>query len=141
VLFDLRSPAPCAYVGRPMSEERYPCPCCGHLVFDGPPGSEDICLVCFWEDDRNQLRWPSLAGGANAVSLLEAQKNFATFGAIEQRFASDVSPPTENQPLDPTFRPIAVTDNFEAPDESAPWPEDSTTLYYFRPTFWRGVVN
>ena len=75
------------------------------------------------------------------MSLLEAQKNFATFGAIEQRFASDVSPPTENQPLDPTFRRIASTDNFEAPDESAPWPDDLTTLYYFRPTFWRRVVN
>jgi hypothetical protein len=98
-----------------MSEQRYPCPCCGHLVFEEPPGSEDICLVCFWEDDLNQLRWPALAGGANAVSLLEAQKNFRDAGAIEARFAGDVRPPTEAEPRDPELRPIDETDVFETP--------------------------
>jgi len=29
----------------------YPCPCCGYLVFTEPPGSYDICSICFWEDD------------------------------------------------------------------------------------------
>ena len=120
-----------------MADSRYPCPCCGHLVFSEPPGSEDICLVCFWEDDLNQLRWPAFAGGANAVSLIEAQRNFSEFGAIEERFAGDVRAPTADEPKDPEWRPIAGTDPFEAADESAPWPNDPTTLYYWRATFWR----
>ncbi len=124
-----------------MSEQRYPCPCCGHLVFEGPPGSDDICLICFWEDDLNQLRWPALAGGANTVSLIEAQKSYAGVGAIEPRFAGDVRKPTDEDALDPDFRPITASDPFEAPDDSAPWPEDKTTLYYWRPTFWRKVLN
>src|SRR4051794_37332736 len=120
-----------------MSEKRYPCPCCGHLAFAEPPGSDDICLVCFWEDDMMQLRWPQLAGSTNAVSLAEAQRNFAQFGASEQRFTGDVRAPTADEPLDPGWRPIRSSDSFEAPDESAPWPEDRTRLYYWRPTFWR----
>jgi hypothetical protein len=106
-------------------------------VFAEPPGSEDICLICFWEDDLNQLRWPTFAGGANAVSLVSAQYNFQQHGAIEQRFAGDVRPPTADEPRDPDWRPISASDSFEEADESAPWPEDPTRLYYWRPTFWR----
>ena len=120
-----------------MSDVRFPCPACGHQVFAEPPGSDDICLVCLWEDDLTQLRWPALAGGKNEVSLAEAQRNIATHGAIEERFAGDVRPATEEEPLDAGFRPITPDDPFEAPDDSAPWPEDATVLYYWRPTFWR----
>jgi hypothetical protein len=115
----------------------YPCPCCGHLVFEEPPGSDDICMICFWEDDVMQLRWPQLAGVTNAVSLLEAQRNFARLGASEQRFAGDVRPPTATERLDEGWRPIQENDRFEEPEDSAPWPEDRTRLYYWRPTFWR----
>ncbi len=59
---------------------RYPCPCCGHLVFAEGPGSYDICEICFWEDDNVQLRWPTMDGGANAVSLVEGQWAFARTG-------------------------------------------------------------
>jgi hypothetical protein len=124
-----------------MSEQRYPCPCCGHLVFSEAPGSDDICLVCFWEDDVTQLRWPNLSGGANAVSLLEAQRSFAKIGAIEETFVNDVRPPTAEEPLDPEWRPISDSDVFEAPDESAPWPEDKTALYYWRRNYWRAQTQ
>ncbi|HYO98435.1 MAG TPA: CPCC family cysteine-rich protein [Polyangiaceae bacterium] len=120
-----------------MSEKTYPCPCCGHVVFEEPPGSDDICLVCFWQDDVMQLRWPQLGGSANAVSLEEAQRNFLRLGASEARFSGDVRPPAADEPLDSTWRPIDPSDAFEAPDDSAPWPDDSTTLYYWRRTFWR----
>lgn len=121
----------------PMTEQRFPCPACGHLVFDDKPGSDDICLVCLWEDDLTQLRWPALGGGKNEVSLREAQRNIKKLGAIEERFVGDVRPPTEQEPLDPTWRPIDDSDSFEGPDDSAPWPEDPTALYYWRPTYWR----
>jgi hypothetical protein len=120
-----------------MTEPRFPCPACGHRVFAEPPGSDDICLVCLWEDDLTQLRWPELAGGKNAVSLAEAQRTIVAYGAIEQRFAGDVRPATAEEPLEPGWRPIQSFDPFEAADDSAPWPEDGTTLYYWRPTFWR----
>ncbi|MGX1964083.1 CPCC family cysteine-rich protein [Streptomyces sp. CB02115] len=38
------------------------------------PGSYKICPVCFWEDDGAQFRWPTMGGGANKVSLIEAQR-------------------------------------------------------------------
>ncbi len=51
----------------------YPCPACGFLVFEEPPGSYDICRICGWEDDHVQMVHPSLRGGANRESLQEAQ--------------------------------------------------------------------
>jgi hypothetical protein len=121
----------------PMSDDVYPCPCCGHLVFEEPPGSDDICMICFWEDDVTQLRWPWLAGATNAVSLVEAQRNVIRLGASEERFVGDVRPATPTEPIDEGWRPITDQDRFEKPEDTAAWPEDRTRLYYWRPTFWR----
>jgi Cysteine-rich CPCC len=115
----------------------YPCPCCGHLVFEEPPGSGDICLICFWEDDADQLRFPTLEDATNVVSLAAAQANYAKFGAIEERFAGDVRKPTADDARDPEFRPIQPSDDFEEPGTSEPGPETSAALYYFRADFWR----
>jgi len=115
----------------------YPCPCCGHLVFEAPPGSDDICMLCFWEDDATQLRFPDLGNQTNFVPLAEAQQNYAQFGAIEQRFAGDVRKPTAEDGRDPDFRPIGPNDSFEEGPSEAEGPSDSTALYYWRPTFWR----
>ena len=41
----------------PTSGREYPCPCCVYLMFGAPPGSYDICKICFWEDDLSQLRF------------------------------------------------------------------------------------
>ena len=46
-----------------------PCSCCGYLVVDELPGPDDICPICFWEDDVSQLRFP-MTTGANHVSLI-----------------------------------------------------------------------
>ncbi|MDQ2800416.1 MAG: hypothetical protein M3Y13_12345, partial [Armatimonadota bacterium] len=53
---------------------KYPCPCCGFLVFDTPTGGYELCPLCDWEDDNVQLRYPGLRGGANGKSLWEAQQ-------------------------------------------------------------------
>ena len=53
----------------------YPCPVCGFLVFDEPPGSYAICEICGWEDDHVQLTHPTMRGGANGGSLLEYQRD------------------------------------------------------------------
>ena len=121
---------------RPM---RYPCPCCGHLVFEEPPGSYDICSICFWEDDDVQLRWPDMAGGANTSSLIESQRNFAEFGAVERRSVEYVRPAREDEEIERGWRTIDLSVHKFEPigvhDES--WPDDKTVLYYWRPTFWK----
>jgi rubredoxin len=38
---------------------RYACSCCGYLTLDEqPPGTFDICPVCWWEDDPVQFDDP-----------------------------------------------------------------------------------
>jgi hypothetical protein len=81
--------------------DKKPCPCCGYLVFAEPPGSYEICPICFWEDDELQLRFPTLEGGANSPSLIQAQKNFVEFGACEKRFQKNVRTPNETHEKNP----------------------------------------
>jgi hypothetical protein len=120
----------------------FPCPCCGYLVFGEGPGSYDICDICFWEDDNVQLRWPLLDGGANKVSLAQAQRNYVDIGTSEERLRRHVRPPRPDERVDPGWRPIDLNiDQFEQYTAGAdvrrrPWPEDYTTLYWWRPTFW-----
>lgn len=120
-------------------EELYPCPCCGHLMFSEPPGSHEICSICFWEDDAVQLRWPDGGGGANRPSLRESQRNVMRFGAMEQRFVGTVRRPGAGDRVDDGWRPIdGDRDPFEPRGvQERPWPEDRTVLYWWRPTFWR----
>jgi hypothetical protein len=62
---------------------KYPCPCCGlHTLDEQPPGTYEICLVCWWEDDRLQYEDPTYRGGANDESLNEAREAFRRTGAI-----------------------------------------------------------
>jgi hypothetical protein len=123
-------------------DESYPCPCCGHLTLSQPPGSYEICPVCFWEDDNVQLRWPTWAGGANKPSLIDAQRNFAAISACEERVLKHVRPPAQDEPGETGWRPIVDHDNFEAAGvKEANWPEDLTVLYWWRPTFWRSRLG
>ncbi|KDN20012.1 CPCC family cysteine-rich protein [Amycolatopsis rifamycinica] len=118
---------------------KYPCPCCGHRTYTERPGSYEICSVCFWEDDDIQLRWPDRPGGANSLSLIDAQRAYAEMGAMEYRFTGIVRMAAPDEPLDDGWRPIDLTvDDFEPMGTGhAPWPADPTALYWWRPTFWR----
>ncbi|WP_456240065.1 CPCC family cysteine-rich protein [Actinopolyspora lacussalsi] len=119
-------------------EGAYPCPCCGYLVHDSPPGSYDICQICSWEDDPVQLRWPWYSGGANSESLVEAQSEYRTDihagrSRLSKWFAK--KGPSKGS----GFRPIdPEVDNFDSSDDTQDeWPEDSTRLYWWRSSFWR----
>lgn len=124
----------------------YPCPCCGYLVFDEPPGSYYICPYCFWEDDRYQLEYATTHDGVpNNVTLLEAQRNYQRFGACLEDMRPHVRKPPPDAPRDPAWRPIdPERDSFEDWDADEDWnaetrvraPADAD-LYYWRPTFWR----
>lgn len=116
-----------------MSEPAFPCPCCGYLVFAEGPGSYDICPICFWEDDPVQLRWPSFAGGSNRPSLIESQSNFRVHGAMEARSIGNVRPATESEARDEQWRLFDPTTDTEEPwSAQDPWPDDYTSLYYWR---------
>jgi hypothetical protein len=79
---------------------KFPCPCCGFKTFDeSPPGTFDICPVCFWEDDNVQFYDPNYKGGANRVSLNEARNNFKNYGAKEVRCISYVRKPTPEEKI------------------------------------------
>jgi hypothetical protein len=126
----------------PDGPGRYPCPCCGYLVFDDGPGSYDVCPICFWEDDLVQLRFADMAGGANAVSLRERQRNYATVGACEEGAVGYVRQPTADDQRDAGWRPLdPAQDNIEdirtVTNAAQTYPEDLTKLYYWRDTYWR----
>lgn len=118
----------------------FPCPCCGYLIFDEPPGSYDICEICFWEDDALQLEFATtLDGGANSMTLEDAQKAFAqTTAKSAGRIAYTRAPrPTDRR--DPEWRPIdRHRDRFPIWDSKEPprVPEPDERLYYWRSTFW-----
>jgi hypothetical protein len=83
----------------------FPCPCCGYKTFgQEPDGSYEICPVCFWEDDPVQLADPDYAGGANSVSLRQAQRNFAVFGACEETMVRHVRKPTPEEARDQNWK-------------------------------------
>jgi hypothetical protein len=86
---------------------RYACPCCGHKTLDeGPPGTYDICPVCFWEDDPVQFDDPDYEGGANRPSLRQAQTNFLRFGASEERRRASVRKPRLGEERPDDWRPL-----------------------------------
>ncbi|TCI31547.1 hypothetical protein EVJ33_00260 [Exiguobacterium sp. SL-10] len=86
----------------------YTCPCCGYKTLnEEPPGTYDICGICFWEDDGVQFNDPDYEGGANTVSLRQAQQNYARFGVSELLFSDSVRQPTDHDVKDPKWRPFA----------------------------------
>ncbi|MGW0424379.1 CPCC family cysteine-rich protein [Streptomyces sp. NPDC003015] len=117
----------------------YPCPCCGYLVLDDGPGGYEICRICRWEDDPGQLRSPWLPDGTNRPSLMEAQRSFAEIGVSDPRRRQWATAPLASDERDAGWRPFEVELD-GGPDqrtESGYWPQDRTTLYWWRPRYWR----
>jgi hypothetical protein len=76
----------------------FACPCCGYpTLSEKPPGTFAVCPVCFWEDDDAQFRDPAFAGGANSVSLNDARRNFAAYGASAEDLRTKVRAPTDEE--------------------------------------------
>jgi hypothetical protein len=124
------------------TKSEFPCPCCGYLTFGEPPGSDDICDVCGWENDFSMLRFPTMGGGANHPSLKSAQRNFAKFGVSDPRLRSKPRQQAGDVERDAAWRPIdLILDNVEEPlagvDYGVTYPKDRTELYYWRPNYWR----
>jgi hypothetical protein len=87
-------------VVRPGGGGPYPCPCCGYLTLE-ERGGDEICPVCFWEDDGQYDHDADVVrGGPNyELSLSQARSNFQRIGAASERVSSFVRPPrTEEIP-------------------------------------------
>lgn len=59
-------------------------------IEEEPPDTYEICNICYWEDDEVQFNNHDFEGGANEVSLRQAQRNFIAFGACEECFVQSV---------------------------------------------------
>lgn len=74
------------------------CPCCGFLTLsEPPPGTFEICPVCYWEDDDVQFNDPNYTGGANQDSLNQARQNFKKFGTSSMKYFGEVRKPYPNE--------------------------------------------
>ncbi|MES2776391.1 MAG: CPCC family cysteine-rich protein [Bacteroidota bacterium] len=81
------------------------CPCCGFMTLSPQAsGSYEICHVCFWEEDLVQTNNPDYSGGANTISLKEAQTNFIKFAACTKELKAHVTPPGIDEPKDPYWK-------------------------------------
>jgi len=128
-------------------QDKFPCPCCGHLVFDREPGYHQVCPICLWEDELAQLRFPTMPGVSNSVSLVDAQSNYQRFGVAERKNQGQGREALDSEAVEEGWRPIdPLIDNLEQPTSgedystSYPW-TNTTVLYYWRPTYWRRVVG
>lgn len=91
-----------------------PCPCCGYKTLsEAERGSGEICPVCYWEDDEDQAQDPDLEGGANVVSLRQAQLNYEEFCACEPESRKFVRLPAPEEARDADWEPLADTENPE----------------------------
>lgn len=123
--------------------KKFPCPCCGYLVFTTEPGSYQVCPICLWQDNLAQLRFPLMPGGANTVSLETAQQNFVACGAAEKRNAGLAREPFNDEQREASWRALdPQRDNIEEPQRGIDYADsypimDTTVLYYWRDTYWR----
>jgi hypothetical protein len=71
----------------------WPCVCCGYFTLSKPTGSSDeICQVCYWQDDAVDNRDTDVLG-PNRVSLSVARENYERSGAHEERWLPHVRRP------------------------------------------------
>lgn len=83
-----------------------------------------------------------MAGGANRVSLIDAQANFAALGESEPGVRPRVRPAGARDVRDPLWRPVdlavdAIEDPIPGRDYGTDYPEDRSDLYYWRRNYWR----
>jgi hypothetical protein len=115
----------------------YPCPCCGHLTVNDER-TYDLCDVCFWENDLDQLANPTSSKGANGYSLIDGQETFIRVGASHKTFLQKVRAPNESEPIEAGWRPVDLSiDRFE-PELAVIGVERWIlgTQYYWRANYW-----
>ena len=59
------------------------CPCCDYYSLQSR-GSYEICAICYWEDDGQDLDRLDAVSTPNHITLREARRNFERYGACDQ---------------------------------------------------------
>jgi hypothetical protein len=106
-------------------------------VFNGPPGTEELCPICGWRDDLMHLRFPLFSGMPNGISLVDAQLNYSLIGAKYPDSLKSVRFADAADERDADWRaidldidqPETIPVDFDGLSE----PEDPTSLYYWLP--------
>ncbi|MDY2588532.1 CPCC family cysteine-rich protein [Winogradskyella aquimaris] len=90
---------------RSQANGRFYCECCGYNTLNEKPnGTYQICTTCYWEDDPIQSAEPDYEGGANRVSLNQAKRNFAEFGACERDMIKNVNKVHKDDIRNPKYK-------------------------------------
>ena len=79
-------------------QTRFRCLCCGYRTLEAP-GAQQLCPVCWWEDDGQDDKNASVARLTvnGELSLAEARTNFLRCGAAHPRFLPYVRKPLESE--------------------------------------------
>jgi hypothetical protein len=89
------------------------------------------------------LRFPAFNGMPNGISLVDAQMNYSVIGAKDPSALKNVRFPAAEDVRDPDWRPIDldIDDPARLPVDfdGLPEPEDTTTLYYWLPSYWQSA--
>ncbi|MFP7474185.1 CPCC family cysteine-rich protein [Niallia taxi] len=83
--------------------KKFTCPCCGYKTLNERDNWE-TCQVCKWMDDEIQSYEPDI-GGANKVTLREAQKNFKEIGRADRINYHSKGDPTSKYEKDDNWKP------------------------------------
>jgi cysteine-rich CPCC protein len=80
------------------AEKAYRCPCCRYKTLHSR-GDDEICPVCFWEDDgQDDHDADEVRGGPNGLlSLAEARIAFKQYGVYDTRFRENVRLPLPDE--------------------------------------------
>jgi hypothetical protein len=112
-----------------VKDDLYPCPCCGWMTLDGQPGTDEFCAVCGWQDDVAQLRFPTMGGGANRLSLVEAQFAYAQSSSSDSVTAGRLRD-SEWRLVNPEIDAIEVPE--PGKEYGMTYASDPRTYYYWR---------
>ena len=76
----------------------YRCPCCSHRTLH-ERGGDEICPVCFWQDDGQDDHDADIVrdGPNNELSLTAARENYRRIGAADPRRLSHIQPATNEE--------------------------------------------
>lgn len=83
------------------------CQCCGYKTIE-EKNNYEICPICFWEDDIYQNENQFSNGGANKISLVNAQMNFIKFACCDKQFEKNVRKIYESDEYDNKWKPFVI---------------------------------